>query len=289
MASNTENVKLGVCKVLYKGVDLGYTKGGVEVDVTTETHVTNIDQFGESTVNEFITKRNVKVTLPLAETTLDNMLLTMPGSTMKASGGVKATGTITASGVPAAGDTLVVGGVTFTFRSSAATVVSSTDILALAGSTTAVIAANIQAALAASTIAAVNAASYTLSGSVVTVTYNEYGTAGNAFTLVKTGTGTAVSGATLSGGVAAGKKRVDVTTGVSVGSLLAQGGKLILHPIALADTDNSEDFVIAKAATAGGLKFAYKHNEERVYNVEFNGYPDPVTGVLFQFGDAVAY
>jgi hypothetical protein len=52
MSSNTKNVKLGVCTVLYKGVDLGYTKGGVEVDVTTSTKPVTVDQFGESVINE---------------------------------------------------------------------------------------------------------------------------------------------------------------------------------------------------------------------------------------------
>ncbi len=36
--SNTENVKLGPCKITYDGVDLGYTKGGVEVTVETSTY-----------------------------------------------------------------------------------------------------------------------------------------------------------------------------------------------------------------------------------------------------------
>ena len=34
MASSTENVKLGVCTILFDGNDLGYTKGGVEVELT---------------------------------------------------------------------------------------------------------------------------------------------------------------------------------------------------------------------------------------------------------------
>lgn len=37
--SNThvKNIKLGACKVSFGGVDLGYTKGGVQVEVATET------------------------------------------------------------------------------------------------------------------------------------------------------------------------------------------------------------------------------------------------------------
>lgn len=37
--SNThvKNIKLGACKVSFGGVDLGYTKGGVQVEIATET------------------------------------------------------------------------------------------------------------------------------------------------------------------------------------------------------------------------------------------------------------
>ncbi|EGT88588.1 hypothetical protein ABNIH1_18950, partial [Acinetobacter baumannii ABNIH1] len=36
MASDVKNVKLGVCKIMFDGVDLGFTKGGVDVTVSTE-------------------------------------------------------------------------------------------------------------------------------------------------------------------------------------------------------------------------------------------------------------
>lgn len=87
MASNTKNVKLGPCVVYYETgedsgqfVDLGYTKGGVEVQVETDTHEVTVDQFGETAINEIITARNVTVTIPLAETTMDNLLNVMPGA-----------------------------------------------------------------------------------------------------------------------------------------------------------------------------------------------------------------
>jgi len=82
MASDTKNVKLGVCKVLYNEVDLGYTKGGVEVSVTTDTHEVNVDQFGKTPINEYIMGRKVTVKVPLAETTLDNLVKIMPGAVL---------------------------------------------------------------------------------------------------------------------------------------------------------------------------------------------------------------
>ena len=86
MASDTKNVKMGVCSVFYKGVDLGYTQGGVQVTVTTQTHKTNVDQFGKTTINETIMSRDVSVKVPLAETTLDNLVATMPGATLVGTG-----------------------------------------------------------------------------------------------------------------------------------------------------------------------------------------------------------
>jgi hypothetical protein len=86
VASDTKNVKLGVCQAFYKNEDLGYTQGGVQVTVTTETHKVNVDQFGKTTVNEIIMSRDVSVKLPLAETTLENLVTTMPGATLSGTG-----------------------------------------------------------------------------------------------------------------------------------------------------------------------------------------------------------
>ncbi|CCG43293.1 hypothetical protein [Magnetospirillum molischianum] len=173
MASDTKNVKLGVCKITFGGTDLGYTKGGVEVEVTTEVHKVTIDQFGTTSVADLIQGRNIKVKVPLAETTLENLVKIMPGAT------------------------LVTDGTTPT------------------------------------------------------------------------------------------KKRVDVQTGIGI-NLLDVAQEMILHPVSKADADVSEDFIIPKAATAGALNFAYKVDQERIFNTEFSGYPDPETKVLFKVGDKTA-
>ncbi|WP_202074543.1 hypothetical protein [Parasutterella muris] len=82
MASNTKNVKLGVCRVYFgdKEEDLGYTKGGVDVSIATETHEVTVDQLGNTPINEYITARTAEVTVPLAETTLENAVKIMPGA-----------------------------------------------------------------------------------------------------------------------------------------------------------------------------------------------------------------
>lgn len=169
MASDTKNVKLGVCKVFFDDKDLGYTQGGVEVAVKTDTHKVNVDQFGKTTINEYIMGRDVTVKVPLAETTLENLVAIMPGATL------------------------------------------------------------------------------------VTDTIDPT------------------------------KKYVEVTNGVGT-DLLSIAKELRLHPKGLPDTDTSEDFVIPMAATAGGLTFAYKLENERIFNCDFTGYPDPATGKLFVVG-----
>lgn len=169
MASDTKNVKLGVCKVLFNGEDLGYTKGGVEVTVKTDTHKVNVDQFGKTAINEYVMGREVMAKVPLAETTIDNMVRIMPGATLQT---------------------------------------DATDPT---------------------------------------------------------------------------KKYVEVTTGIGV-DLLSTARELRLHPISLPDADFTEDFVIPLANTAGALNFAYKLEDERIFNVDFNGYPDPTTNKLFYVG-----
>lgn len=173
MANNsTNNIKMGTCKLLYNGVDLGFTMGGVEVEVTTTTHETKVDQFGDTVVNEHIMGRNIVVRAPLAETTLETMAAVIPGATL------------------------------------------------------------------------------------VTDNTNPQNP----------------------------KKKVQVTSGTGI-SLLERAKELVLHPIAKPDSDKSEDLVIPLAATAGGMNFAYKYDEERVFNCEFKGYPVSDTGVLFIYGD----
>lgn len=165
MASSTQNVKLGVCKITFDSIDLGYTKGGVEVDISTDKHTVTVDQFGNTPISEYITGRQIVVRAPLAETTLENMAEIMPGTT----------------------------------------ILGTTD------------------------------------------------------------------------------KRADVTTGVGT-ELLTIAKVLRIHPISLPDIDQSEDLVIPLAATAGAARFAYKLDEERIFNIEFMGYPDSATGKLFHIG-----
>lgn len=170
MPSDIKNVKLGVCKVTFGTVDLGYTKGGVEVTVATETHEVSVDQFGKTPINQYVMGRTVMVKVPMAETTLENLVAIMPGAKLSSTG----------------------------------------------------------------------------------------------------------TGPTM-------KRRVDVPTGVGI-NLLDFAKELVLHPQGKPDTDKSEDFIVPLAATAGALDFAYKLEDERIFNCEFKGFPD-ATGRIFAIGD----
>ena len=262
--SNTANVKLGVCNIRFGGVDLGLTKGGVDVEVSTDTHKVMVDQFGESEINELITKRGLKVTVPMAETTLENMVAIMPGAVL-VDNGIKQvwTASITTA-VSTEVYTVTVDGLTSSFVSDA----SATEAEVIDG-----------------LVAAIN-----LSGAVNMVAANVAGdivltSRVSGVTSVVTETGGDLSGAESTPAVV-GTKRVDVGNGIGA-DLLTLAQELIIHPKNKAIDDQSEDFIIPLAGTAGGLQFAYKLDDERIFNVEFSGYSD-ANGLLYRFGDPAA-
>lgn len=278
--SDVKNVKLGVCNVFFGGVDLGLTKGGVEVTVETQTHEVKVDQFGETTVNEIVMGRSCVSKVPLAETTLENLVKIMPGASLVSEGGAKATGKITVAAQPADGDTVTVNGVSFTFKTSGA---GGNNVVI--GANAAATASALLAVLKGSTAPAVAAADYTLASAAITVTNKSAGPAGNNFTLAASNTtATTLSGAKLTGGTAVTKQRVTVPTGVNL-SLLNYAKELRLHPQAMPNDDLTEDFVMPLAATGGALNFAYQVDQERVFEVEFKAYPDILNdNVLFFIG-----
>jgi hypothetical protein len=280
MMSSTRNVKLGICRAYFDGDDLGLTQGGVEVTISTDTHKVEVDQLGKTAINEYIMGRSLTVKVPMAETSLENLVKIMPGSIMGSTGGAKATGTISVGTNPTAGTTLVVNGVTFTFRATGAAVGQYEINL---GATPTATATNIAAALNACTRDEVARADYSAATTTVTANYEFAGTEGNSFTLGAGTSGVTVSGATLSGGTEPTAKWVTINHGIGA-DLLSTAMELRLHPSALPISDTSEDFIIPLANTAGGLNFAYKLDQERTFPVEFTGYPDPVTGVLAVFG-----
>lgn len=274
MASSTENVKLGVCSVIFDGINLGYTKGGVEVEVTTNTHEVTVDQFGDTPIGEIITGRMVSATVPLAETTLENLVATMPGSTL-ISDGVKAAGTITFStGAPVNTDSVTIEGLAFTFKT---TPVLPTDIPIPA---TFLLAA---AAMANAINSYAFGFSATVAAGVVTVTAKQRGTDKNV-TMTKTAVTPAnLTVVGLTGGTNPTKAKVVVNTGTGI-NLLTISKTLILRP---KGTLGADDFTIFKAACPGSLNFTYNVEQERIYTAAFKGYAQADDG-LFAVGDVTA-
>ncbi len=123
----------------------------------------------------------------------------LPTATAAALGHTQATGTITIATNPVVGDTITLNGIVFTFIANGAT--PSDEYHVALGTTAALTAAALQAALDANNNAAITVAEYTVSGAVVTITYFTGGTGGNAYTMATSdATDITLSAATLTGG-----------------------------------------------------------------------------------------
>lgn len=161
------SLEMGACNVKFKTVDLGLTKGGVEVMFGTEVANINADQFGDSMIDNVIKGRTIKCKVPMAERDLVKLAAVIPGATLVTSG--------------------------------------------------------------------LN-------------------------------------------------KKLVINSAVGT-SLRATAGPLILHPKSVAAIDLSKDIVVPLAMAKGDFTFSFKHDEQRVYMVEFEGYVDLTTGDLFTMGD----
>lgn len=111
--------------------------------------------------------------------------------------GVEATGTIVLTGNPANSDTITVNGTLITFVTGTATG-SQVHI----GASAQITAANLNTFLANSVNTNIVQASYSIVAETITVTFNQVGTGGNAFTLAKSSANITISGGTLTGGTA---------------------------------------------------------------------------------------
>ena len=268
MSSSTTNVKLGICTIVFGGVDLGYTKGGVEVEVATETHKTMIDQFGNTPIKEFITARTCIVRCPLAETSLEVLKEIMPGNTFVDNATKQVTTFVAATPTTATIYKITVNGVDYEFLTT------DTVARALVNGLLAVVNADPARAMDATNVSDELVLTARVSGKAY-VAIEAVDSAGTFDTVTET---------TAS---ASGTKRVDVTTNISA-DLLAIASTLTLHPVS-AGADLNEDFTIPLAATGGALNYAFKLDEERIFNVEFNAYPDDSQGgLLFRIGDPAA-
>ena len=61
------NVKIGVCSVIYNGVDLGHTVGGVEVSYEAQHKDLNVDKYGQTPIEKVLIGEKFMAKVPLAE------------------------------------------------------------------------------------------------------------------------------------------------------------------------------------------------------------------------------
>lgn len=168
------------------------TNGGfnINVDGSAKT-LTGLDFSSTTNLNGVATVINGSLTGAVASWNGSEFIITSNSS----GAGVKASGTVTFSSNPANLDTLTIDGTLITFVSG-----TPTGSQVKIGSTAIDTAANLQAFLQVSVDTNINLATYATSAGVTTVTYKLVGTAGNSFTLAKSSTAIALSGATLVGG-----------------------------------------------------------------------------------------
>lgn len=153
--------------------------------------------------------------------------------------GVQAAGTITLSGQPSNGDTITFKGTTVTFVTGS----PSGNQVQIAGST-ALTSAALQTFLQASADVNLSAATYETLSLVTTITARVYGTAGNSYGLSKSGTNIAVSGANLSGGVAADTLTVNGTA-ITFVAISPSGSQVLVGPTVATTAANLETFLSA--------------------------------------------
>lgn len=86
MATEFDNLQMGPCYANFKTTDLGLTKGGVEVEFSTEVSNITADQFGETILDQVINGRAIKVKVPMAESDITKLAVAFPGVTLVENG-----------------------------------------------------------------------------------------------------------------------------------------------------------------------------------------------------------
>ncbi len=76
--SDITNVQVGQCSVTFNGVDLGHTKGGVEVSYEPVYKDVTVDKYGETVVEKYLTGQKLTAKVSLAEYTIANLKVAMP-------------------------------------------------------------------------------------------------------------------------------------------------------------------------------------------------------------------
>lgn len=174
------------------------------------------------------------------------------GDSEGAGEGVQATGMVTLSGVPEEGDTLILNGVELTFT---ATPTLPTDIDITSNDVSDILALLV-AALGSIGGPLLGAAAYgSDEASILFITYNEPGVAGNSYTLAETGGQVLLSSEALEGGADVSTDPVEPLMPVSI-RIAAEGGSVeggtTAHPVAVRLVDAAGHVITFVDDGAGG-------------------------------------
>mgnify|MGYP000985312251 CR=1 FL=1 len=164
--------------------------------------------------------------------------------------GARATNTIELTGQPDPGDTVTIQGTEITFVSGTPGA-NEVEIGALVADT----ANNLLAFLQASSDANIALMTYSKIGEEITATARVYGTAGNAYTLAKSGLNITIGGGTFSGGVAPDTLTINGTAFTFV-SALTTGNQILVGPTAEATAANIKS-VLSASVISGVAEATY--------------------------------
>lgn len=81
------NVSIGACSVVFAGVDLGHTIGGVEVSYAPTYKDVAVDKYGNTTVEKFLMGEKFTAKVKLAEYTMANAAVALPQASQQGATG----------------------------------------------------------------------------------------------------------------------------------------------------------------------------------------------------------
>lgn len=80
--ADINNVQIGRQKITFNSVELGHTDGGCEFSYAPEYSDVMVDAYGKTIADKVLIGEAVKVKVPLAEVTLDNLKNAIPSGTI---------------------------------------------------------------------------------------------------------------------------------------------------------------------------------------------------------------
>lgn len=176
--------------------------------------------------------------------------------------GARATNTIELTGQPDPGDSITIQGTQVDFVSGTPGA-NEVEI----GGTTAETADNLLAFLQASDDVNISLMTYSKIGDIVTATARVYGTAGNAYTLAKSGANITIGGGTFSGGVAADTLTVNGQVFTFVAAVTSATTQILVGPTAEQTAANTE--AVLSASVISVVEEATYSRSENIVAVEF--------------------